>query len=103
MSAAADVAAALAAGLAKLSDDQLEPLAARLAELLPAPEPGHQERSPWMTVAETAEYLRITPQGVRDRLGAGRLARHKHGSRVLLSRAEVEAAVLPTAGSRRRR
>jgi excisionase family DNA binding protein len=49
--------------------------------------------SPFLTVVEAAEFLRCERQRVYDLLSAGRLARHKDGSRVLVSRAELEAHV----------
>jgi len=46
--------------------------------------------SPYLTVAEAADYLRAKPQRVYDLLSARRLTRHHDGRRVLVSRAEVE-------------
>jgi len=46
--------------------------------------------SPYLTVAEAAEYLRASRQRVYDLLSSGRLSRHKDGSRVLVSRAELD-------------
>jgi len=47
--------------------------------------------SPYMTVTEAAEYLRASKQRVYDLLSAGRLTRRKDGTRVLVSREELEA------------
>jgi excisionase family DNA binding protein len=47
--------------------------------------------SPYMTVAEAAEYLRADRQRVDDLLSQRRLTRFKDGRRTLVSRAEVEA------------
>ena len=54
--------------------------------------------SPYLTVAEAADYLRCkSRQRVYDLLSAARLTRYKDGSRVLVSRAEIDAYL---AGSR---
>lgn len=63
-------------------------LAAALARRLPAPEP--PDPSPYLTVAEAAVYLRASRQRVYDLLSSRRLARHKDGARVLISRAELD-------------
>jgi len=49
------------------------------------------EPSPYLTVAEAAQYLRSKKQRVYDLLSAGRLTRFKDGSRVLVERAEIDA------------
>lgn len=50
-----------------------------------------EKASPYLSVSEAAEYLRAKPQRVYDLLSARRLTRFKDGSRVLVSRAEVDA------------
>jgi excisionase family DNA binding protein len=71
----------------------LEEIAARAAELvlerLDAPAPV----SPFMSIAEAAEFLRCKRQRIDDLLSSGRLTRHKDGSRTLVSRAELEQHV----------
>ena len=63
--------------------------------------------SPYMSIDEAAEYLRAKPHRVYDLLSAGRSTRFKDGSRVLVSRAELEAYLsgvahqLPTASRSR--
>jgi excisionase family DNA binding protein len=52
-----------------------------------------ERRSPWLTIVEAAELLRCKRQRVDDLLSQGRLARHKDGSRTLLSRAEINAYI----------
>lgn len=47
--------------------------------------------SPYMTVAEAADYLRCSRQRVDDLLSQRRLSRVKEGSRTLILRAEIEA------------
>ncbi len=44
-----------------------------------------------MTVTETANYIRCGRQRVYDLLSAGRLTRHKDGSRALIERADALA------------
>lgn len=48
-------------------------------------------RSPYLNVAEAAEYLRCSRQRIYDLLSARRLTRRKDGARVLVSRAELDA------------
>jgi excisionase family DNA binding protein len=55
------------------------------------PSRGDPEPSPFLTIPEAAELLRSKRQRVDDLLSAGRLARHKDGSRTLVSRAELLA------------
>ncbi len=65
--------------------------------------------SPFLSIAEAADFLRAKPQRVYDLLSAGRLTRHKDGSRVLVSRAELDAHLsgvaqqLPSASQTRTR
>jgi excisionase family DNA binding protein len=72
----------------------LDAVAQRAAEIVLA----HDERrcvraaaSPYLNVAEAAEYLRAKPQRVYDLLSSRRLTRFKDGSRTLVSRAELDA------------
>jgi excisionase family DNA binding protein len=46
-------------------------------------------RSPYLTVAEAAQYLRCSRQRVYDLLSQRRLPRVKEGSRTLISREEI--------------
>jgi len=54
--------------------------------------------SPYMTVAEAADYLRCRRQRVDDLLSSRRLTRHKDGSRTLVARREIEAYVMDDGG-----
>ncbi len=47
--------------------------------------------SAYMSIPEAAGYLRCKRQRVDDLLSAGKLTRHKDGSRTLVSRDEIEA------------
>ena len=73
-------------------------LAEQLAPLI-ADRLDTREQSPWMTVEETADYLRCKPKRIYDLLSQGRLPRHKDGSRVLLHRAELDAYLAGTQGT----
>lgn len=84
--ALSDGAVARLAARLLASEEFLKALADRVAERMPAP-----SSSPYLTVAEAADYLRASRQRVYDLLSAGRLTRHKDGSRVLVSRAELDA------------
>ena len=47
--------------------------------------------SPWLTVEEAAQYLRLSPKSVRNRLA--RLPHHRLDGRILLRRDELDAAL----------
>ncbi len=76
----------------RLSDADVERIAQRTAQLLgdgiAAPGRGP---SPYLTVPETAAYLRCKRQRVDDLLSQGALTRVKDGARTLIARAELEA------------
>ena len=59
------------------------------ARIKPAAPPTPTE-STYLSVPEAAEFLRCRPQRVYDLLSRRRLARYRDGSRVLLSRSELE-------------
>lgn len=79
------MSAIAAALLAELDDQALD----RLAELL-APRLAHrltpEAASPWLDVAEAAEYLRCKPQRVYDLVHAGTLKPQRDGRRLLFHR-----------------
>jgi excisionase family DNA binding protein len=56
--------------------------------------------SPFMTVAEAADYARCKPQRIYDLLSSRRLTRHKDGARALIQRAELEGYLAATTGPR---
>lgn len=88
---------------AHLDEEMLEAIATRAAAIVLerlATQNGRRE-SDYLTVAETAELLRSSRQRVYDLLSDGRLTRHKDGSRVLVSRAELVAHLLPSEPRRR--
>jgi excisionase family DNA binding protein len=63
-------------------------VAERLADRLEAAVP-----SPYLTIPEAADYLRCKRHRLDDLLSAGRLTRHKEGSRTLIDRRELEQHV----------
>lgn len=73
--------------VAELDDDALATIAAAIAP--PDPEPA----SPFLTIPETADYLRCSRQRIDDLLSQRRLTRHKEGSRTLIARRELELYV----------
>lgn len=79
-----------------LPDDAVEAIAARAAELV-LERLGDAQAAPseFLSVQEAAAFLRCSRQRVYDLLSDGRLARHKDGSRVLVSRADLVAHLLP--------
>ena len=84
----------------ELTEVVLEVIAERAADIALARLSAASPASPYLTVAEAAEYLRAKPQRVHDLLSARRLTRYKEGSRTLVSRAELEAHVATTSQSR---
>jgi excisionase family DNA binding protein len=83
----------------EIPPELVERIAGRAAELV-ASNLEHSAQSPYLTVAETAAYLRTSRQRVYDLCSSGRLTRHKDGTRVLVSRAELDAYL--AAGGRSR-
>ncbi len=74
---------ALREAIAQLIDERVEQ---RLAEIDARP----AEPSPYLSVEETATYMRCSKQRVHDLTSSGRLRRVKDGTRTLLERSEVE-------------
>jgi len=83
---------------ALLVDELVERVAARVAELLAGQLPAPAAGSPWLTVAEAAEYLRCKPKRVYDLASQHRLPAHRDGSRLLFRRDELDAYVLEEDG-----
>src|SRR5437016_1733022 len=82
--AGAALDAALAALAPAIADQVADLLLERLAEFSSA-------RSPWLDVAEAAEYLRCKPKRIYDLVGQERLPAHRDGARLLLRRDELDA------------
>ena len=85
----------------ELAPDQLAELALRVADLLSENPASPVTRSPFLTVAEAAEYLRCSRDRIHALLTQRRLARHKDGGRTLILRSELESYVQATADLRR--
>lgn len=61
-----------------------------------SPSPSH---GPYLSIADTAEYLGLTTRTVRQMIADGRLRGYKLGQRVVrLRRAEIDAALRPFGG-----
>jgi excisionase family DNA binding protein len=88
-----------------LGPAELERIAQRAAEIVEARAAKAETQRPYLSVRESADYLRCSRQRVYDLLSQGALTRLKDGARVLVARAEVDAylAGTPTGGSARKR
>ncbi len=75
----------------ELSEDDVRRIADRTAALLGAEGRSGARESPYLTIEETAAYLRCRRQRVDDLLSQRRLSRIKDGARTLISRVELEA------------
>jgi excisionase family DNA binding protein len=73
-----------------LPDDLVELVALRAAAIVVEQLAGAPS-SPYLTVAEAADYLRCSRQRVYDLLTSRRLSRLKDGTRTLLRRDELDA------------
>jgi excisionase family DNA binding protein len=76
---------------AELSDEAIEQIADRAAEIALVRLAGEVARPLYLSVPEAAELLRCKRQRVDDLLCQRRLTRVKDGRRTLILRAEVEA------------
>lgn len=74
----------------------LEAIAERVAELLAERAPA--ELNPFLSVVEAAEYARCSRQRIYDLRSSGVLSRHSDGRRALVSRAQLDAVLLPAMG-----
>jgi excisionase family DNA binding protein len=81
---------ALIGVIAGLSDEQLRPLAQRIAPLIEPPAAQQNRRGPLATVPEVAAYMACRRQRVDDLLTRGRLTRVKDGGRTLVRWDEVD-------------
>jgi excisionase family DNA binding protein len=74
-----------------LSDDVIERIARRAADLVLEELGKGDGPSPYLSVQEAADLLRARRGRVYDLLSDGRLRRYKDGSRVLVRRDELHA------------
>jgi excisionase family DNA binding protein len=77
----------------EITPDQLAQLASSVSDLLAIQDAGPATASPYLTVAEAANYLRCSRERVHALLTQRRLTRHKDGGRTLVLRSELEAYV----------
>lgn len=85
----------------ELAPDQLAEPALRVADLLSDRAGGPATLSPYLTVAEAAEYLRCSRERIHALLTQRRLSRHKDGGRTLILRSELESYVRSATDLRR--
>ena len=69
-----------------LSDDQVEQIARRAAELMPAP-----AASPWLDTKGAADYIAAKPARIHDLVQLGRLQPRRDGRRLLFRAADLDA------------
>jgi excisionase family DNA binding protein len=74
----------------------IEQVAEQVRALLSAKQSNQLTESPYLSIIEAADYLRTSRQRIYDLLSSGRLTRFKDGSRVLLSRDEIDAYLAGT-------
>jgi excisionase family DNA binding protein len=74
----------------RLTDEQLAQIAEHAAALIPATIP---TVSPWLNVAEAAEWLRCGRDRIYDLIALGRLHPRRDGRRVLLHRDDLNAYI----------
>jgi excisionase family DNA binding protein len=79
-----------------LGPAELERIAQRAAEIVEARAAKPEAERPYLSVRETADYMRCSRQRVYDLLSQGALTRLKDGARVLVARAEVDAYLAGT-------
>jgi excisionase family DNA binding protein len=75
----------------ELTEEDIRRIADRTAALIRAEGRGGTRDSPYLTIDETAVYLRCRRQRIYDLLSQRRLSRIKDGGRTLISRVELEA------------
>jgi excisionase family DNA binding protein len=81
-------------------DQLVDQIARRAAQIVLAQleQPSPAAVSPFLTIAEAAEYARCKRQRIDDLLSARRLTRYKDGRRTLISRAELDQYLAATTG-----
>jgi hypothetical protein len=79
-----------------LSDDVLEQLAQRVADILEERAGGRKMvamADRWLTVDQAATYIGSRPQRVYDLRSSGRLTRHGDGARALVDKHELDQLI----------
>ncbi len=79
----------------ELSDLEIAAIAEKVAAIIVSDgvRPRSQGPQRFLTPTEAAEYLRCSRQRIYDLCSAGTLSRFRDGTRVLISRAEIDAHV----------
>jgi excisionase family DNA binding protein len=75
----------------ELPDELVASIAERVAALLEERQCPTGDSSPWLTVAEAAEYLRCDRQRIYDLKSSGRIVSAQDGTRPLFHRAVLDA------------
>ena len=83
----------------RLTDEQLAQIAEQAAALVPAVTSA--AASPWLNVADAAEWLRCGKDRIYDLIALGRLHPRRDGRRVLLHRDDLDAYIEGRPGRRR--
>jgi excisionase family DNA binding protein len=84
----------------ELTDEQLEAIAERVAELLADRDREQHGDDGWLDVAGAAEHLSCPASRIYSLTSSGRIPVHRDGSRLLFRRSELDAYV--AAGGARR-
>jgi excisionase family DNA binding protein len=70
---------------------KLDELVEALTSLAPGrPRYSEDSASPWLTVAEAADYLRTTPNGIRAMVKRRQVPFHRRNGRLLFDRHELD-------------
>jgi excisionase family DNA binding protein len=83
----------------ELSEVEIAAIAQRVAAIIVSggTQPRGDSPQRFLTPAEAAQYLRCSRQRIYDLCSAGTLSRFRDGTRVLISRAEIDEHVQRTA------
>jgi len=74
----------------RLTDEQLAEIARRAAALIPN---DADDVSPWLNVADAAEWLRCKKDRIYDLIALGKLHPRRDGRRVLLHRDDLDSYI----------
>jgi excisionase family DNA binding protein len=83
----------------RLTDEQLAQIAEQAAALVPAGTSA--AASPWLNIADAAEWLRCGKDRIYDLIALGKLHPRRDGRRVLLHRDDLDAYIEGRPGRRR--
>lgn len=74
-----------------LPEEALDAIAARAAQIVLERTGEHKDSSPWLTVSEAADYLRVSERTVHRMIESGRVSAGTVGRRRLLHRDDLDA------------